>query len=263
MAQDRHLGPGEIARLLRIVEPAAPIIVGGQAISIWAERYRARLPDLFDEGPVTSKDLDFLRNERAVECLEVALQARVQRPGMDDVTPEAARVTATLGDRIVDIDFMNDVLGTDRRAVAKRAVRLVGPAGAAGEVRMTVLHPLDCLRSRLANVNRLHRTDGHSVRQARIAVRVLEAFVQNLVELGERRHAQDVLMECEVVVGRLHRGRTSHVEPRHGIRPEMVPHAFLEAPGLDLRWRELTLRPSVERTARRLSRSDQPPGTVD
>ena len=60
-----HLRLEQVQTLLGFVQQFNPIIVGGQAVNIWAELYHGVDDDLDGLGALTSKDLDFYHNRGA------------------------------------------------------------------------------------------------------------------------------------------------------------------------------------------------------
>lgn len=252
-----HLTEEEVLRLLDIVEKFDPVVIGGQAVNLWVQRYRARDPDFLGGRPFTSKDLDFYRNREAAEQLADELGGRVLLPEPDDATPNAAMVVGTLGGRPIEVDFMATVLGVEASNVTGRQVMLEARSPQTDRpIRILLLHPLDCVRSRLANVNTLHRYDEHSVAQAVAALEVLQRFLVELLDDTDRlRHVQTILVELHYVIRDLHAGKPTHLT--HGLCPEAVLSAFHEDERLDLRWRSRTLMPCRDRVARWLRLAEQ------
>ena len=77
---------------------------------------------------------------------------------MDDHTPNAAVIVGTIGERTIKVDFMHSILGVDHRSIENNFITLSGKHQTTGkEIDILVLHPLDCLSSRLSNINDLRR----------------------------------------------------------------------------------------------------------
>ena len=246
-----HLSEDQVLRLIEIIEAFDPIVVGGQAINLWVQYYRARQPSFPGEaGAFTSKDLDFYKNMAAARALADALGGKLLIPGDDDATPNAALVVGMLDDRRIEIDFMASILGVDGRRIAKNYVMIEAHLPPrVPPIRILLLHPLDCVCSRLSNINILHRDDAHSTRQASAAIRVLQAFLDELLDSPERqKHVQRTLLDLSYVVRDLHKGKPSHL--RHRLKPEAVLLAFRDDERLDERWRRLVLQPSISRVNR-------------
>ena len=162
------------------------------------------------------------------------------------MTPSAAVVVGMLDGRKIEIDFMATVLGVDDKSIADNVVTLAGRNTASGDaLRIMLLHPLDCLRSRLANINTLRREDEQSLRQGRLAVALLKLFLDSLLLIGEWREAQSILRDLYHVIREECTSNPAYT--RHRIDPLPVMKAFLDHPGLDTRWRQFSLASAIER----------------
>jgi hypothetical protein len=69
-------------------------LIGGQAVNFWAEQYAGQVDELRQSAPYTSKDIDFLGDQRlAEECAARLTEARVYVPAPEDTaTPNAAKI---------------------------------------------------------------------------------------------------------------------------------------------------------------------------
>ena len=254
-----HLTEAEILRILAAVEEFDPIVVGGQAVNLWVQYYRAKRPGFLEsQGAFTSKDLDFYRSAQAAEALAEALGGQVLVPGPDEATASAALVVGVLNGRTIQIDFMASVLGVAGRRVLDNQVMIDARAPLSNRpVRVMLLHPLDCLRSRLANINILHRDDAQSVRQAAASIRIVENFLDDLLhDPLRRKHVQAALLDLSYAIRDLHAGKPSHL--RHTLLPESILDAFQEDARLDQRWRSYVLRPCRRRVRRWLELRGRP-----
>lgn len=241
-APPRHLTAKEVAHILEIVQDADAIVVGGQSVNLWAEFYKARAPEIAQQGPFTSKDIDFYGAIESAELLADALGGEIRRPRLDDETPNAALVVAMLGNRQIEIDFMRVVLGVDDASIKDKYVTLRGihPIDRTKHIRMMVLHPLDCVKSRYANVNILGREDEISLKQAAVAIAVLKFFIEDRLAEGDWKMAQATLCDLYDVARReFTRGMKASRHDR--LNPIGVLKAFVNHEGLDPRWRKHNL----------------------
>lgn len=160
-------------------------------------------------------------------------------------TPDAAVVLGELNGRRVVVVFMASVLGVDDESITDNFVAIEGRWNGA-TINLLVMHPLDCLRSRLANINTLRRFDDHSVRQAALTLRVLEQYLGDVLAAGNFRSAQRIFRELQFVVRDQHLARPSH----RGFGAELnilgLMERFVSHPDLDRRWRELVLQRAVD-----------------
>lgn len=161
-----HLTVEEVQTLLGFVQKHQPIIVGGQAINLWAELFHGVDAELDRLGALTSKDLDFYYNRAAEEALANSLVGgELKLPDGDNHTPNAAVVTGKLGERDIVVDFLAHIKGVEAKSLRANSITFADAANPEN-VSITLMHPLDCVRSRLSNINMLGRTNLHSVRQA-------------------------------------------------------------------------------------------------
>ncbi|MGY3407312.1 hypothetical protein ACVWZV_003425 [Bradyrhizobium sp. GM5.1] len=255
-----HLTADQLATILEYIEEVDAILVGGQSLAVWARWFLARYPQIARVYSISSEDVDFYANAAAAKKFAERLgSARIFIAPPFENSPNAAVVEGELGDRKVRIDFMRNILGVDPKSIKKNFVTLSRPARDGGKpINILILHPLDCLRSRLSNVNDLHREDPHSVSSARAAVLVVEAFIDDHLRRGDFRQAQAMLMNLYYIARDRSLGKMSHL--KFGIDPGDILLKFR----LDLRlaqtWRTNQLASAIERLktkASKLARSNR------
>ncbi len=89
------------------------------------------------------------------------------------------------------VDVLHRVVGIDAGDVRRRAVEIAHPGDAS--LRFRVMDPVDCLVSRLENLRRLAaKRDQIGVWQARLAIAVCRAYVEQLLSLDDERKAMKV-----------------------------------------------------------------------
>ncbi|MBX3188745.1 MAG: hypothetical protein KF819_17135 [Labilithrix sp.] len=164
-----------VRRLLREATELDLLLVGGQALKLWVERYRVVLPDEF---AYVSRDVDFLAPSAAasdvVRKLARALGGRAVFPR------RRAALTALVGqavkdvsdDEVFNVDVVHRVYGADEGLRARAMeLRLGADLGA------RLMHPLDVLKSRLDNLHGLaEKRNELGKAQLRAAIAVAQAF---------------------------------------------------------------------------------------
>src|SRR5690606_17534332 len=82
----------EVEEILRSCGPEV-VLVGGQALAIWAQRYRITPPEALSDA--VTRDADFLGSAKSARELSVALGPgwRYWKPGADDSTPQTAKLS--------------------------------------------------------------------------------------------------------------------------------------------------------------------------
>jgi hypothetical protein len=202
---------------------------------------------------MTSEDVDFFGDRQAAERFAARLEAaKVYIPGPDDYTPHAAVIVGTVGDRRIKVDFLHSILGVDRASIENNFITLSGTHKKTGApIDILVLHPLDCLRSRISNINDLRRKDPHSISSAQASIIVLQAFVDDLLSQGLIKEAQGVLHDLYFVTrGCL--GTPAHKE--FGVDPREILRPFLDDGRLDDRWRAFNLTSALRRLDEKATR---------
>jgi hypothetical protein len=236
----------EIVQLLEAVGRDEAVVVGGQAMMLWAQHLIDRHPEL-NFLLAASFDVDFYGNLAAAERLAAVLgKSRLSTPKMDDNTVNAAVVRGLLNDvRPIHIDFMRALEGVEDASIRENAVMLEGADPRNGQaIAIRVLHPLDCLRSRLANINVLRRTSTLSVMSAKAAVLIVQAFVEELLDAGAGKEAQRVLMDLEFIARDAY---PTLAFKEFGIDPADAMRPFTKDERLDDRWRAKTFCRALSR----------------
>ena len=131
----------KVDEVLRWLERAGEdlTLVGGQSVALW--EHLLGLPVLTE-----TVDIDFLGDAAQAQELADALGYDCRIPNSGDPTPNTAILVDDAG--VVVADFLAFVAGLNETDVIRRRLPIVMESGHA----FYVLHPFDCLASRLANI---------------------------------------------------------------------------------------------------------------
>lgn len=170
------LTQAEVDTILLVCGTAA-LLVGGQALAIWAEFFHIEPTGVLSEK--VTADADFIAPRAVAERLSVALKWRLYLPNIEESTSQTVRVAITLPDGgVKQIDFLSSIVGLDTVKVQERASELELPTG----VRVRILSPLDVLESRLRNLEILSTKQNEiGVAQAELAIAVVAKYVEFLI----------------------------------------------------------------------------------
>jgi hypothetical protein len=136
------------------------IVVGGQAVNLWAYQYQSQCPNLQKFLPFASEDLDFYGGKvEAIACKD-ALQGRVTLNKDFDPSPNSGVVIVNRQDSVLRIDFLATVYGLNDAEISGTALTFLGKSDLAG-LNLKVLHPVLCLYQFFV---KLHRNDAYVVR---------------------------------------------------------------------------------------------------
>lgn len=162
------------------------VLVGGQAINIWANLYLSRIEALRAEGPFTSKDVDFLGDKGAVK--ECARRLNLGKAFFDTPFAREAPINSGVVQYVDDagvprrIDFLETLLGVNERDVRKTAARID-----IGGQPISVMHPVLCIQGRGPLILHLGRKDELTLKQLRAAILCSREFLGDLVSAQKAR----------------------------------------------------------------------------
>lgn len=239
------------------------LLVGGQALAVWAGYFRVRAVGELSE--IITLDADFIGNRRVAEKLRAALGWDIYFPTIDDSTPQTAKVSTKLpGGGVKQVDFLSAIVGLSPATVQVRAAELELRSGA----RVRILHPLDVLESRLRNLDILpQKRNSVGIAQAELAIAVAGKFLDLLIESGERMRT---LLDAVKRVSQIALDpRLSRVVFDFGLDPlACVPWQRIDSPAFQTkRWPQILgraeelKRKHAERRARLLARKQRNAGS--
>ncbi|MBE9010962.1 hypothetical protein IQ250_12160 [Pseudanabaenaceae cyanobacterium LEGE 13415] len=152
------------------------VIVGGQAINLWAMQYYQPRPEWDELQPFASVDLDLFGGRlEAIQCSEV-LSGRLTLAKNFDPSPNASVVIINWQDRPFRIDILSSVYGLNDTEIVSTALPFLGTDSLSG-VQLRVLHPLLCLESKLKCLRGLDQTARQDEKHVRLAILILRAFL--------------------------------------------------------------------------------------
>lgn len=175
------LTASEIERILAICGPSA-LLVGGQALAFWATRFDVE--PVAELSTLVTSDADFIGAVTVAKALLAALGPtwKMRTATMDHATGQVALVYTNLpGGGVKQVDFLTGIVGLETSAIRARAVEVELSSG----VRISVLHPLDVLESRLRNLQTLPaKRNAFGVAQARLAIGVVRRYIEAMLDAG-------------------------------------------------------------------------------
>lgn len=230
------------------------VLVGGQALGFWMAFYGLAVP----EGiPAISNDSDFLARSAA----DTRLVSRLAKViGGQVIIAHERALTAIVGQAVLDlseeevinVDVLHRIIGLDAKAVRARAVSI-----AAQGVSFLVMHPLDVLRSRLANLHELReKQNDKGELQLRMAIAVAREHVLEQARAASPEAARSGRSAIQPLVSEIERmaledaGRK--VARRHGIHvadaidPSSIPAGLF----WERKWPQLRKLMSAEHASR-------------
>ncbi len=193
------------------------VLVGGQAVNFWAERYRDAVPALAAAAPFTSKDVDFCGNRQDVDAIAARLGGDAHHAEPFDPGPNIGVVLAKDDtDKLIRIDILRVPFGLDAAEVRRLSVGLdeVFEDGRVAPLR--VMHPVISMESRAYNTAFLPGYgQPEGVQQLRASVLCAHEFLREILRDGRVR---DVLKLNERIFRfRRHQDAARLVLERHQV----------------------------------------------
>jgi len=139
--------PQDILSILRVVAQTDCIVIGGQAVNLWSERYQKPEPPWSDLQPFTSIGLDLLGSRREVLAAAELLRTTPLLPGPDENTVNAGKLRVPTEAGELEIDVVHTANGINTQEAFETA-----PTLAFQNVRLRVLHPVLCIESKTVNL---------------------------------------------------------------------------------------------------------------
>jgi len=154
-----------------------PILVGGQALALWATWFKIETPAELSDKVTT--DVDFIGSKANAGALNKHLKWTMWKPEMGNHTSQTAKLTKLVENNgVKQIDFLSSIIGLDTSEIRKRAVSLALPPA----TKINVLHPVHVMVSRLKNLQLLlEKQNAIGVAQARLSIKIVAAFLEDRI----------------------------------------------------------------------------------
>lgn len=248
-----------IARLETVVSKQSVVLVGGQAVALWASYLQDRLSDRLIAERVVSRDIDFLGDAEDVRSAGNLLDGRIQVSRWEDRTTLAG-VTIFLDSDGIErrMDFMRSVYGMSSVDVRSTAVHLDLILADGREAPVWVMHPERCMESRVHNSDLANKQTDLAWRQLRASILCARAFSQLLLDERGEAGVRDVLSLNERIFRFAQHGRCSRLARDRQIE---ICDAVLDDERLPEKFRAVRLPQMRERIDRvRAASHAQPSG---
>ena len=163
--------PDDFARLLATKEPV--LLVGGQAVNLWALYYEARTAEL---APFVSRDVDVLGDR---ETLKELAKLAGTKPQIFPLRPPTNEVGVVIAKDAEGEPLLVEVLRYVH-GVSNEELRAPLYTMALGETRVRVPGPIALLKAKIANVAEIAQTGRQDARHVVILDRLMPAYLLEL-----------------------------------------------------------------------------------
>ena len=229
--------PRPLADFAKVLATAEPLLlVGGQAVNLWALYYQDRTSDL---APFVSRDADVLGDRETLEALGKLAGIKPQffplKPPSNEIGVLIAQDAA--GEPLL-VEVLRYVKGATNEELREPAYLF---AIGENQARVQAPGPIALLQAKVANLAEIKQTGRQDGRHVVILARVMPAYLEDLrVSAAERRMPERKLLEFLeklLAVVTSPNGRRAcaelRIDPRDffaNLKPDKLPklQAFLE-----------------------------------
>jgi len=175
--------PDLVDRVLRCAGDDV-VLVGGQALAFWMDRFGIAHGT---RQPAISRDVDFFTrsgaNTAPLHRFAKAIRGRAHLVNIHSLSALIGSAIAPAeGDLVYNVDLLHSVIGLDRDELDANAMEVRLRDGAS----FRVMHPLDVLQSRNANLHRLReKQDLLGQQQFRLGIEVARAWLEAEIDVVE------------------------------------------------------------------------------
>jgi hypothetical protein len=188
------------------------VLVGGQAVNLWAEVYRARVPSLLEPlAPFVSKDCDLhFRTRHEPEAL-------ARQVGWRFVATEG--VGQILGRMQHESGAFIEILAGIRTAIADQIEREAVDGEMAGQV-VRVLNPASMLREKVSLAVEANQTGRQDAKHVQILAPCCRCFFEDLATAVTERQltGRDALLYLNIALEVLRSKNARHFDSLWGVQ---------------------------------------------
>jgi hypothetical protein len=206
-----------IARLAQVVRDRRVVLVGGQAVAIWASKLEDRIADTLVEA-VASRDIDLLGNSSDLRHSAQLLGARVRVAKWKDRTPlTGVAIFLDSEGHERRLDVMASIYGMNSDDIRRTAIEAELLVDGDRQVHVWVMHPERCMESRVHNSALSNKQTDLAWRQLRTSILCAHAFSQLLLDERGEGAVRDVLKLNERIFRFAQEDRCSKLADDRGI----------------------------------------------
>lgn len=182
--------PQDFADIVKVV-PYPCVLIGGQAVVWWAERFGVKIKVGEQEQDVTSRDIDFWGSHTDLVATATALKATPAFPDKREMTALVGAIPLSMAGRKTALEMLNSVPGIDikdRFAVAMEETL--------GDRRLLVLSPVSLVIVKLYALRRFDQKDRRDLEHLRVSLQTSRRFI----EAALQEEPQVALWNCNRLI---------------------------------------------------------------
>jgi hypothetical protein len=183
----------------------AAVLIGGQAVNLWADRYQQDACEWDELRPYTSRDLDYHGGLAEARLAMRVLHARGRLNTGSDPGPNAGVLQVALPDgRELLVDILTGVYGVSAAEIERTAVSWSG-VGILSDLTLRVIHPLLLIEAKTASLRGLPQAGRQDAKHLRMLVLIVRQWLrEQLAHPRSAFRAVERLVTCAASPDGLH-----------------------------------------------------------
>jgi hypothetical protein len=168
------------------------VIVGGQAVNLWAIQYSQQSPLMQKLQPFASEDLDFYGGKLEAVICHDALGGDINLNEDFDPSPNAGVVLVKRNDGNLRIDILASVYGLNDAEITATARTFRGKGKLEG-LNLKVLHPVLCLEGKLRCLRGLPQGGRQDLKHVKMSMLAVHCLLHELCQQSDPRPALKII----------------------------------------------------------------------
>lgn len=183
----------------------AAVLIGGQAVNLWADRYQQDSCEWDELRPYTSRDLDYHGGLAEARLAMRVLHARGRLNTGSDPGPNAGVLQVALPDgRELLVDILTGVYGVSAAEIERTAVSWSG-VGLLSDLTLRVIHPLLLIEAKTASLRGLPQAGRQDAKHLRMLILIVRQWLrEQLAHPRSTFRAVERLVTCAASPAGLH-----------------------------------------------------------
>lgn len=208
-------GPAEYVEILSDKATGKlPLVVGGQAVNLWALTFEKSAKDLASHKPFTSVDCDVVASQGWVRTIAPKhhLKYRTFRAGAASLAVGVIHIPLASGD--TEVQVLRNIRGLSQKELESSAVELLFDGR-----QFRVINPISLLKAKLANVVELNQTERQDVRHVIILTYCVRGFLKMQLQAYKNKEitARDCVEICDFAAQVISSENAARVAIEYGV----------------------------------------------